>query len=738
MKLMSDRKQSSNSSRPYRLARSTAAGIRTSLKRGLLTCGLLIGLTLMPSTMTGCRSVSRSANTASTVCTPCARQLQQIETPRLDCDTSSDGDELITGPPVTIGNYRDVAAWDLSVDQCVEMALANSKILQKLGGVVVSSPEASRTLFDQAIQETGALSVENALSAFDAELNSSFVYGRSERIFNNAFLGGGAGNLVSNTSRFQTELSKQTASGASFAVRNLTDYNRNNSPVNLFGSAYDMVNQMEFRQPLLRNRGTAVNRIAGPNATAGQYNGVLIRRIRSDISLADFQLAVRDLVRDVEQNYWELHFAYRDLDTKLAARESSRETWENRKLRFDEGLGRPDDEAQARQQYYNFDNQAKNALAGTGNGQLGVLGAERALRRLMGVTSADGRLIRPITDPVQAPIGFDWQLSQQQALQQRVELNRQKWSIRQRELELLAAKALNQWRFDFVGQYGFRGFGDNLLGSRSRPNGSAVDSLAQGNLDDWQLGVELGGPIGNRAGHLAIRNAELNLVRERAILKEQQRQILHDLNAAYTEVDRALEAMKSTFNSRVAAFDELEPKRRRVEEGQDQVFFLLDAQQRTATAESSVHRAVADYNQALLNYVYTSGAMLSRYNVRLTEGQWSQWAEDRSLVKSGYRENQPKVACLNDICPVSNGAFNQDADVMPMLLPVETVVTPQPTRRKSEEQSDEEDRDELDLENLESDDGDDGEEARASVRPERLSERLRRAGRPTGNWRAKR
>jgi len=611
-------------------------------------------------TLIGCASQTNSNLQFDQVTnTPCQSFLQQIETPDLECEACTTGDELRTTTPLTISNYQDTESWDLTIDQCVEMALANSKVLQKIGGVVVSAPQGVNTLFDQAIQETSLASVEDALADFDAQLTSSFTYGRSEREFNNLFFGGGTPRLTSNTSNFITELSKQTAAGTSFAMRSTTAYDRNSSPANLFGSTFDVLNLLEVRQPLMRGRGTAVNRIAGPNAVPGQYDGVLIRRIRSDISLADFEISVRDLVRDVEQSYWELHFAYRDLDTKIAARESSRETWENRKLRFDNGLGRPDDEAQARQQFFSFETQVKNALAGTSTGQVGVFSAERNLRRLLGIGAADGRLVRPATEPVLAPVAFDWDQSQSSALRTRVELRRQKWAIGQRELELLAAKQLNKWRFDVVGQYGFRGFGDNLFGSRDRDNGSAVSELFEGNLDDWSLGVELGGAIGNRAGHLAIRNAELALARERAVLKEQQRQILHDLNAAYTEVDRALETMKTNFNARVAAFDELEPKRKRVEEGQDQVFFLLDAQSRTATAESAVHRAVADYNQALLNYTYASGDLLSQYNVRLTEGPWDSYSNDRANEKAQRQKNQPANISLNDLPAVSTGAYQQ-------------------------------------------------------------------------------
>ena len=180
--------------------------------------------------------------------------------------------------------------------------------------------------------------------------------------------------LITNASSFNFAVSKQAANGSSFTMQSQTDYNRNGSPVNQFGSAFDIVNSLQVRQPLGRGAGTLVNRIAGPGLVTGQYNGVLISRINSDISLANFEKSVRDLVRDVETNYWELYYAYRNLDTILEARDAARATWENRKLRLENGVGRPDDEALARQQFYAFEIQAQNALAGNGAFQLGVFG----------------------------------------------------------------------------------------------------------------------------------------------------------------------------------------------------------------------------------------------------------------------------------------------------------------------------------------------------------------------------
>ena len=615
--------------------------------------------------LSGCSTKTSPVRLSECGDIPCADYLQQISSPSLSDEEAIEEQDYV-GPPITLENFDQVQPWELSLDECVRMSLQNSRVLQKLGGVVLNSPQAATTLVDQGIVESGPQGVESALSAFDAQLTSVFNYARSERSFNNAFIGAGAPSLTTNASDFRFQIDKQTAYGGTLTFRNLINYNRNNSPANIFGSAYDLVNQLEFRQPLARGAGTLVNRIAGPNALPGQYNGVLIARVRSDQSLADFEASVRELVRNVETNYWELYNAWRNLDTQLTARDLAQEIWDNRKLRFDNGVGRPDDEAQARQQYYTFSASAVDALAGRTTGQLGVLGAERNLRRLIGVPPADGRVIRPSSEPIVAPVALDWDRSHQQAKQRRVELRRQKWVIRQRELELTAARQLNRWTVDAIGNYGWRGFGDNLFGSRDRVNGSAVEDLFSGDLDEWTLGLEINGPVGKRAGHLAVRSAELSLIREHSILAEQEKQVAHDLNATFTEVDRALMGMKASFNARIASQDEFEPRRKRVQEGQDQVFFLLDTQQRQATAESALHRAIADYNLAILDYYYTTGSLLSRFNIRLTEGSWSEDAEIQATTNAGRLVQGNR--CCADTSPLSAGTFNQQASVTPAFI----------------------------------------------------------------------
>jgi hypothetical protein len=118
-------------------------------------------------------------------------------------------------------------------------------------------------------------------------------------------------------------------------------------------------------------------------------------------------------------------------------------------------------------------------------------------------------------------------------------------------------------------------------------------------------------------GHLGVRNAQLALCREKTLLREQQRQILHDLGASYAEVDRAYQSIRTTLNNRSAIYDEVQAKVARLE--LEDVFFLLDAIQRAAAIEGTLQRSIVDYNLALTDFALNEGSLLELFNVNLAE-----------------------------------------------------------------------------------------------------------------------
>ncbi len=624
---------------------------------GLLATGLVVS---------GCQWQEKPINLSSNSNPLAIRSSQlDIEYPDLECEAPRP-DASVT--PNTLRDFESLTPQPITLEDAIRMTLERSPVLQKLGGQVISLPAMSSTIYDPALAASDPnLSSEAALSAFDAQFTHSMYLDSSERRFNNLFFGAGAQLLNSKRGTISTDISKTTAAGTTFSLRNLTDYQKNNSPANLFPGAWDNVTLAEVRQPLLAGAGTEVTRIAGPNARIGNYNGVLIARIREDVALADFETAVRDLVRDVEVTYWQLYFAYQDLDTKLNAQEALRANWETRKQFLDVGQGSTTAEPEIRHQYFNFRSQVENAIVGTGASGLGVYTTERQLRRLMDLPVSDGTLLRPISAPNVAPIQFDWNASVDLAMENRPELRRQRWIVRQRELELVAAKNLSRWRMDLVANYANRGFGDNWIG-----NQGAVKDQLSGDLDDWRMGLEVNGPFGRRAGHLGVKNAELSLARERVRLDEQQKQLLNDLANAYSEVDRAYAQIESAVNARIAIQEETSLKRLLNEGGVTDAFGFRDALQRLALTESAVHRSIVDYNTALLNYAVVSGALLSNYNIHLGEDPSSSGVVQAAAWSSQFYRSGVDQRPVS--LPVSSGPVTP----RPLLPQTKPIIDPAP------------------------------------------------------------
>jgi len=570
------------------------------------------------------------------------------------------------GEPLTIKDDGPREYWDLSLQEAVQITLQQSKVLRDLGGSVLQSPDNKQSVYSPAVTETDPrFGVEAALSAFDAAFSTSAFFEKNDRQINNSSFppnNGGVGKanpfLKQDLIAASTDITKKSATGTEYTVRHTVDYDYNNSPLNLqtqgeFG-AWDVGLEGEVRHPLLRGGGVEYNRVVGPNGSEGAFNGVLIARINSDISLADFEIGVRNLISDVENAYWELYFAYRDLDAKIAARARALETW--RRIHALYALGRQGGEAakeaQAREQYFRLDEDVQNALTGkviekstsnTFRGLGGVHANERRLRLIMGVQTNDGRLIRPSQEPVTAKVSFNWTEAVTSAMIDRSELRRQQWRIKRRELELNASKQFLLPQLDAVGRYRWRGYGRNLLNANGdKPiRDNAYEGLLNGGFQEWQLGFELSYPVGFRQAHSQIRNAQLNLAREVAVLETQELEIVHDLAGAFGEIERAYTVAQTNYNRRLASKQQLaalEAAYDTADENQKArlLDLLLDAQRRLADAESRFYRSLAEYTVAIKQVHFHQGSLLTYNGVQLSEGRWN----NKAYTDAGERERR--------------------------------------------------------------------------------------------------
>lgn len=567
--------------------------------------------------------------------------LKQRDTSTDDVDRETPQLEL-QPPPLTLSGetpqYRDI-----TLQEAIETGLRNSTVMRDLGGTVLRSPATTRSIHTPGLIETDPrFGVDAALSAFDANVSTSAFWEGNHRLLNNSFFGGGTRDFVQHLMVFQKQITKQSVTGATFTFRQNSDFDANNAPANEFPSAWNTNFEAEIRQPILQGAGSQFNRIAGPAGTLGIFNGVVLAKLNTEISMVDFEQALPAFVSDIENAYWELHFAYRDLNAKIAARDVALETWRRIHALFIAGRagGEAEKESQAREQYFGFQEDVQNALSGFRNAggtsrNGGVFTAERRLRLMIGLPINDGQLLRPVNEPALSRVIFDWEQVEREALARRAELRKQRLIIKRREMELVASRNFLLPRLDTIGRYRVRGFGNELWGDSSTQ--TAYSNLATFGYQEWHIGFEFSAPLGFRRANAAVRNAQLQLARERAMLYEQEREILRDMSDALGEIDRAYAAAQTNMNRRVAAGQHLTATQAAFESGKVPVDAVLYAQVRLADAESRYSRAVIDYALAVKNVHLEKGSLLDYNDIVVAGNPSPVHGESRSQVDSARK-----------------------------------------------------------------------------------------------------
>ncbi len=617
------------------------------------------------SCVTGCRPTERfRAWRDSSDVSYFQNFVTQIEYPDVDAPIAP---TVAQSPsPLSIQNPSELPTFDLTLQDAIRAALQSSEVLRTLGGAVVTAPQGQVTQIDPALTDLNPQTgTQAALAAFDAQVTSQLFWQKNDRPQNNSFAAFVPVVFGQTTGNYINQIQKRTATGAQFALRTNVVYDNNNNPTRFFRSDFTGFLEAEYRQPLMAGSGTTYNRIAGPTTVPGQYNGVLITRINTDISLADFEAGVLRLINDVEGAYWELYFAYRALDAQLSGRESSLKTWQriNELQKVGSRGGEADAEAQARSTYYLFASQVNDALAGTS----GLYTSEQRLRYVMGLPPSDGRLIKPSDEPLQAEVAFDWEASLCDALTRRVEVRRQEWTIKRRELELIASRLNKRPRLDALTQYRWRGLGDHLIGGRNPSNQfeSLAQNITEGNFQEWQAGFDWSYAVGLRQASAAVRHAQLNLARDMTILKEQQLRISHDLSNASRQISRSYVQLQINYNRIEADKLQVEVLRNRYERGLINISFLLQAQQQLAASTSAFYRSLVDYNLALRDFHREKGSLLAYNQVNLSED-----ALDGAMQQAAYqrgrhytpRDNPEEVMVRNR---VSQGPMNPSSVGLP-------------------------------------------------------------------------
>lgn len=582
-------------------------------------------------------------------------QATEIEYP--DVQTTRLNEVEHSRAPITVIDADFDNFYDLTLEDCVEIALQNTQTIRGYGtpglsGVRVNpgiddlanGPNGAGTLWNVAIRETepgflgtpgqvsgvgsittntgldGNQGVEAALADFDAQFTSTVSYTRTDE----------PRNVVPNFSSFdvfqqdlvqwQSEVLKKTANGTQLFFRNVNSYTDNNVPLTtdvpqgfqVLRHTFRSALEAEIRQPLLRGRGAFIQRMP-----------IVVSRIGTDQEIANLEAQMQNLVTNVEIRYWELYCAYRNFEASKAGQEAALVTWRIVSDQFEAGADvNVQQVAQAKEQYHFFDEQVIDAMHN-------LLIADGNLRWLLGFASTDGQILRPIDEPVMAPIKFDWHGCKSEALCYRPELRQTRWEVKKKELALAYSKNGLLPELNVSALYRWLGLGDDLVNYDGNApdfpaqNSAAFNELFGGNYQELAITGEFRMPVGFRRELANVRNAQLKLSREQRRLEDQELDVVRQLDQAFKALDANRAKMQKSFNRWGSTKIEEDHFRRLQRAGTQTLDVALDAQRRRAQAEIAFYTSLCEYNKLIALIHRRKGTILSYNGVCFAEGPWT-------------------------------------------------------------------------------------------------------------------
>ncbi len=520
---------------------------------------------------------------------------------------------------------------DVTVNDVIRIAMNNSKVLRDLGGRIVSQPNQTVTSdIPELVRSNPSTGVAAALAAFDAQWKGTLNYSKTENGLRNPIVGSAITTIKQERGLGSVGITKVGQAGTRFSITHGLLYDADNVgvPPSRFGEAYDTYMFLEGRHPLARGGGRVYNAVAGPNSPYGTYNGYWIAGIRSDIADDELRISTRDYVYNVIRGYWLLRFAYDNVKTRQSARDIAFDELQIVEGKHAEGIIDETVLLQAKEKYLSAQQLYEDSVAGPPErklaGLLGPTGAlisgtelglrtlERRLRLQIGLPAGEGGLLRPIDEPLQAPIQFDFQEVLRMSMVSRPELRRQAKVVESHRMEWLAARNLRLPSVDLVGSYRSHGFGRTVFGDASIPQDSSVGEFLRGNLQDISAGVEITRPVGNRLAATAERNAMVAISRENAILEAQQLEISHEVTSALAEIERCLRALQTSEERVRVAAKAYENLAAKFEEG---ISISKESvlESKRAVVELKLGAAIArvDYSIALASLSVAQGTLLN-------------------------------------------------------------------------------------------------------------------------------
>jgi len=365
-----------------------------------------------------------------------------------------------------------------------------------------------------------------------------------------------------------------------------------------------------FTQPLWRNRKIDNNR-----------RSIEIFKKNQDISDAQLRLSAINVVSSIEQGYWDLVFALRNLQVQTDTLKQAREQLESNNRLVAKGVLAPIELVAANAQISTFEQTVYLA-------QESVTRAENVLKTLLLPDRSAAEWSRPITPvtPVSSNIpSIGLEVALAEALKNRPEIEQLDANAEINRIDQKYYKDQTKPQIDLVSSYTSAGLaGQPKAGSSLPPNlvggyFGSLTNLLQQDYPTYRSGVQISLPWRNRT---AEANLGRTLVQAKQIANDraQTEQIIE------AEVRNALQALRSAdarlrsaSDARKAAEELYASEERQFRGGTTTFYLVLQRQTDLSAARGRELQAQTDLNKAIAEFQRAIGNTLKANNVTVSK-----------------------------------------------------------------------------------------------------------------------
>jgi outer membrane protein len=512
----------------------------------------------------------------------------------------------------------------LPAPQHIRDYVVDGKLRLSLRDAVFLTLENSSSVHVQEAQvESEKFALLHAYQPFDPAVQGVAGVNRYSFPVNSPFQAAGVSTNApfnSLTQAAQISYSQTFQTGSNIVVGLSGNRNSTGPGQFFFDPAYSTTINLQFSQPLLRNRGAFVTRAP-----------LVIARRTLQQSRASFEAQVSDAVLQLVNQYWAVIQAGGSLEVQRKSLEAADASYRHDKRALELGALPPLD-------IYRSEAEVASRRVQMIQGEYALKQAEDALRLTIGADQDPyfGALDLELTEKPE-PEGelqkADVASALQQATVRRPEIEVARYALANDDTSVRVAHNHLKPDLSLTGFYQNSGLGGNqynLIIDQSTGQltsqlisrgglGSSFSQLFGFGFPGYGASLTLNLPVKNRAAQADLGSALVSRHRDLYSAQLVREQITLEVTNAVHQLEQAKLTLAAGKTAVDLAQKALAAEQRKYELGAGTVFFVLDAQTRLALTESGLLQAQVNYQVARAAVDHATGGLLGPFQVQIAE-----------------------------------------------------------------------------------------------------------------------